>query len=115
MGLLDLFVVASIPVVKVLLLTSTGLFLALDRVDILGDHARNHLNKVVYARKHLDYIFNRLSIGMATSEGNMGNLPLILVPAMCKEKGSPFGPTDVCETYALSYVSLSMAVCMHLH
>ncbi|KAL2907152.1 Protein PIN-LIKES 1 [Bienertia sinuspersici] len=128
MGLLDLFVVASIPVVKVLLLTSTGLFLALDRVDILGDHARNHLNKVVffvfnpslvaanlaktvvYARKHLDYIFNRLSIGMATSEGNMGNLPLILVPAMCKEKGSPFGPTDVCETYALSYVSLSMAI-----
>ncbi|GAY65834.1 hypothetical protein CUMW_244120, partial [Citrus unshiu] len=30
----------------VLLLTALGLFLALDRIDILGDLARQHLNKI---------------------------------------------------------------------
>ncbi|KAJ8438386.1 hypothetical protein Cgig2_006304 [Carnegiea gigantea] len=40
----------------------------------------------------------------------MGNLPIILVPAMCKERGSPFGATEVCEKYGLAYASLSMAL-----
>lgn len=42
--------------------------------------------------------------------GNMGNLPLIIVPAVCRENGSPFGPPDVCQTYGIAYASLSMAV-----
>jgi len=40
----------------------------------------------------------------------MGNLPIILVPAMCKERSSPFGAPEVCEKYGLAYASLSMAV-----
>ncbi|CAN6545588.1 unnamed protein product [Malus baccata var. baccata] len=32
------------------------------------------------------------------------------VPAVCKEKGSPFGAPDVCHMYAMGYASLSMAV-----
>ncbi|PHU17546.1 hypothetical protein BC332_13241 [Capsicum chinense] len=44
MGLLDLFVAASMPVLKVLLVTGLGLILALDRIDLLGDDARKHLN-----------------------------------------------------------------------
>lgn len=35
---------------------------------------------------------------------------LIIVPSICKEKGSPFGAPDVCHTYGLAYASLSMAV-----
>lgn len=46
MGLLDLFVAASMPVLKVLLVTGLGLILALDRIDLLGDDARKHLNNV---------------------------------------------------------------------
>lgn len=42
--------------------------------------------------------------------GNLGNMPLIIIPAVCKEKGSPFGSPDTCQTYGLAYVSLSMAV-----
>jgi len=41
----------------------------------------------------------------------MGNLPVILLPAMCKEKGNPFGAPEVCEKYGLAYASFSMAVC----
>lgn len=37
-------------------------------------------------------------------------MPLIIIPAVCKEKGSPFGSPDTCHTYGLAYVSLSMAV-----
>lgn len=43
--------------------------------------------------------------------GNLGSLPLIIVPAVCKEKGSPFGDPNVCREYAMAYASLSMAVC----
>jgi hypothetical protein len=42
--------------------------------------------------------------------GNLGNIFLIIIPALCKEKGSPFGAPDVCQTYGLAYSSLSLAV-----
>jgi len=42
--------------------------------------------------------------------GNLGNLPIIIVPAVCKQSGSPFGDVNVCYKNALAYASLSMAV-----
>lgn len=53
MGLVDLFIASSIPVLKVLLVTALGSYLALDRVDILGDDARKHLNNVSLQQTHL--------------------------------------------------------------
>lgn len=44
--LLDLFVVALMPVLKVLLITALGSLLAIVQVDILGEEARKHLNNV---------------------------------------------------------------------
>ncbi|KAF8406753.1 hypothetical protein HHK36_008845 [Tetracentron sinense] len=154
MGLLDLFVAASMPVLKVLLVTALGSFLAIDRIDILGDDARKHLNRVVFfvfspalistnlartitfesmlklwfmpfnilvtfilgsalgwiviqltkAPRHL----RGLILGCCAA-GNLGNMLLIIIPAVCKEKGSPFGSPDVCHTYGMAYASLSMA------
>lgn len=46
MGLLDLFIVALMPVLKTLVITAVGLYLAIDRVNILGPVARHHLNNV---------------------------------------------------------------------
>ncbi|CAM8989252.1 unnamed protein product [Rhodiola kirilowii] len=43
-----------------------------------------------------------------SSAGNLGNLLLIIVHAICHEKGSPFG--ENCSTIGLSYASFSMAV-----
>nr|XP_018678695.1 PREDICTED: protein PIN-LIKES 3-like isoform X1 [Musa acuminata subsp. malaccensis] len=155
MGLLKLFVTASVPVLKVLLVTGVGSFLATGQVGILCHEARKHLNNVVF------YVFNpalvstNLSrtitmeslvllwfmpinilltfiIGFAfgwvviqitnapshlkglvlgcCAAGNLGNMLLIIVPAICKERGSPFGASDVCTTYGLAYASLSMAI-----
>jgi hypothetical protein len=42
--------------------------------------------------------------------GNLGNLPLIIVPAVCKQRGNPFGDVDSCHRKGLAYASLSMAV-----
>ncbi|KAL9662544.1 hypothetical protein QQ045_027377 [Rhodiola kirilowii] len=50
-----------------------------------------------------------LIISMSAS-GNLGNLLLIIVHAICREKGSPFGDGEVCRTIGLSYASFSMAI-----
>ena len=46
MELMQLFVTASIPVLKVLLITALGSCLALDRVDVLGEVTRKNVNTV---------------------------------------------------------------------
>ncbi|KAM6576591.1 hypothetical protein CsatB_028428 [Cannabis sativa] len=155
MELLGLFVTASMPVLKVLLLTGLGSYLALDSVNILGKDAIKYLNTIVF------YVFNPALVGSSLANtvtydsmiklwfmpvnvlitfiigsllgwivihftrppqhlrglilgccaaGNLGNLPLIIIPALCKEKGSPFGDSDVCYSYGMAYVSLSMAI-----
>ncbi|KAM7252962.1 hypothetical protein ACFE04_025580 [Oxalis oulophora] len=154
MGLLDLFVASSIPVLKVLLITALGSYLALDSVNILGEEARKHINNVVF------YVFNPALVssnlaGTVTYEsfsklwfmpfnilftfvigslfgwilitiakpapqlrglivgccaaGNLGNIFLVIIPAVCKEKGSPFGSPEACHSYGMAYSSLSMA------
>ncbi|XP_062144986.1 protein PIN-LIKES 3-like [Alnus glutinosa] len=155
MGLLDLFFVASNPVLKVLLLTALGSFLALDRIDILGEDTRKQLNTVVFFVFNPALVSSNLAktvtfksvvllwfmplnvlatflIGSALgwillkitrppqhlkglilgccAAGNMGNLPIIIIPAVCREKGSPFGDPDVCHIYGMAYASLSMAI-----
>jgi hypothetical protein len=43
--------------------------------------------------------------------GNLGNLLLIVVPAICDEDGNPFGnDRSQCHSQGLSYSSLSMAI-----
>nr|GMC76855.1 protein PIN-LIKES 7-like [Ipomoea batatas]GMD12680.1 protein PIN-LIKES 7-like [Ipomoea batatas] len=46
----------------------------------------------------------------ACAAGNLGNLPLIIVPAICAEDASPFGDRATCSSLGLSYVSFSMAL-----
>ncbi|CAM6115021.1 unnamed protein product [Calypogeia fissa] len=42
--------------------------------------------------------------------GNTGNVPLVLVPAICEEDGNPFGRTEACTRDAVAYVSYGMWV-----
>ncbi|KAF5798493.1 putative membrane transport protein [Helianthus annuus] len=155
MGFLDLFRVASMPVLQVLIVTALGSFLALESVNILGESTRRQLNDLVF------FVFNPALVGSklantitfesllslwfmpvnifltfmigsllgwllmmiakpaqhlkglvfgACSAGNLGNMLFIIVPAVCKEKGAPFGESDVCSEYGLAYASLSMAI-----
>lgn len=155
MGLFQLFIAASVPVLNVLLITGVGSFLAAGRVGILCEEARKHMNNVVFfvfnpslvstnlARTvtlenvvlmwfmpiniFLTFLLGSLlgwvvihltkapppSRGLiigCCAAGNLGNMLLIIIPAICKEKGSPFGDPDACHTFGLAYVSLSMAI-----
>ncbi|XVF75688.1 hypothetical protein PTKIN_Ptkin13bG0206700 [Pterospermum kingtungense] len=155
MGLLDLFIVAVMPVLKVILITGVGLFLAMDRINLLGPEARHHLNNIVFYVLGPSLVASNLAetitfqsfvtlwfmpvnilitfvIGSALawlliritktpkhlqgmvigccSAGNMGNLLLIMIPAVCKESNNPFGDSYVCTTHAQAYASLSMAI-----
>ncbi|KAL5061455.1 hypothetical protein RYX36_023192, partial [Vicia faba] len=42
--------------------------------------------------------------------GNLGSLPLIIVPAICKGRSHPFGDVDACYRKGLAFTSLTMAV-----
>lgn len=59
MALLDLLMVALMPVIKVLLVTAVGLFAALDRVNLLGTTAKHNLNNVSKHHKFLSISNNQ--------------------------------------------------------
>ncbi|OMO60861.1 Auxin efflux carrier [Corchorus olitorius] len=61
MGFLDLFAVAVMPVLKVLLVTALGLFLALDGINVLGMEARHYLNNLVFYVFSPSLVFSNLA------------------------------------------------------
>ncbi|XVE87563.1 hypothetical protein DITRI_Ditri18aG0127600 [Diplodiscus trichospermus] len=61
--------------------------------------------KILRPKPHLEGL-----IIATCSAGNLGNLVLIVVPAICNEDGSPFGNRNVCSSVGLSYASFSMAL-----
>ncbi|PWA92509.1 Tubulin beta-8 chain -like protein [Artemisia annua] len=132
---------ASMPILKVLIVTALGSFLALESIDILGQSTSKQLNRLVF------YVFSPALVGSILAKtitlkniismwflpvnilltfiigsalgwalliiirppqhlkglvigscaaGNIGNMMLIIIPAVCKEKASPFGDSDVC-------------------
>ncbi|KAE8684349.1 Auxin efflux carrier family protein isoform 1 [Hibiscus syriacus] len=48
MGFANLFVVALMPVLKVILMTGVGFFIASDRIKLLGSEPNRHLNNIVF-------------------------------------------------------------------
>ncbi|XP_022744893.1 protein PIN-LIKES 3-like [Durio zibethinus] len=155
MELLNLFITSLIPVVKVLLVIAVGLFLATERIDLLGANARHHLNNLVF------YVFFPALIGCSladtitienlatlwfmpvnifisciigsalgwilvkitrtprhlkglviacSSAANLGNMLLIILPAICEQSSSPFGDSSTCSAYGEAYASLSLAI-----
>ncbi|VFQ61480.1 unnamed protein product [Cuscuta campestris] len=152
---MDLLIAASMPVLKVLLVTGLGSILALEHFDLLGEDARKHMNNIVYFVFNPSLVSSNLAnsityesiikmwfmplnifitfvigsiLGCAAvhvtrapqhlrglivgccAAGNLGNMLIIIIPAVCKEKGSPFGDPDICHTSGMGYASLSMAI-----
>ncbi|KAL2522146.1 Auxin efflux carrier family protein [Forsythia ovata] len=155
MEIWELFVVALIPVLETLFIAIVGLFLAVDRVNILCAAARHHLNNLVFyvffpallasglvnsstEISLLSLWFTPVSILLTSiigsalgwilvkvtsaprqlhglvigccAAGNLGNLPVIIIPAICDEKNNPFGDSSTCSINGMTYVSLSMSI-----
>ncbi|WVZ65798.1 hypothetical protein U9M48_015104 [Paspalum notatum var. saurae] len=157
MGFFSFFLVASMPIIQVLLIGLIGAYLASGFSNVLTTSARRDMNKVVFTVFTPSLIFASLAktvtledviswwfmpvniaiifmigsilgwiacnilkppqhfrglIMAFCSAGNLGNLLLIVVPAVCDEDGNPFAKEgrSICRSRALSYSSLSMAL-----
>jgi len=155
MGFWTLFMVATMPVLEVLIVSLLGAVLASGYFNILVAEARKHMNKVVFVvfipslmfaslakavtlEDIISWWFMPINIGLTflfggilgwivvkilkperhleglviatCSAGNLGNLMLIVIPAICNEDGSPFGIPSICSANAISYASFSMAL-----
>ncbi|RLN38944.1 hypothetical protein C2845_PM01G01780 [Panicum miliaceum] len=109
----SLLTVAWLPVLQVLLVGLLGALLASNRLNVLTSDARRNINKIVYMssfHRSSSLAWRALSRSRTSSPGNWGTIPLMIVPAICNEEGSPFGDTNTCNSLGLSYVSLSMAL-----
>lgn len=155
MGFFSLLMVASMPVIQLLLIGSLGAFLASGYSNILSSGIRRDLNRIVFTVFSPSLVFSSLAktvtlqdliswwfmpinIGItfliggtlgwvavkilrparhleglviaSCSAGNLGNLMLMIIPAVCGEAGNPFGDESNCSLRGTSYVSLSMAL-----
>ncbi|KAL6844935.1 hypothetical protein ACP4OV_025594 [Aristida adscensionis] len=156
MGFFSLFLVASMPIIQVLLIGVIGAYLASGYSNVLTTSARRDMNKVVFTvftpclmfaslaktvtlADVISWWFMPINIAITfmiggilgwiacnilkppqhfrgliiafCSSGNLGNLLLIIVPAVCDEDGNPFGKDpSICRSRGLSYSSLSMAL-----
>ncbi|XP_075487165.1 protein PIN-LIKES 7-like isoform X1 [Primulina tabacum] len=155
MGFWSLFMVASMPIVQVLLISVLGAFMATDYLNLLKSDARRSLNKIVFVvftpslafaclaksvrfEDIITWWFMPVNIGITfllgatlawiaskiikpephiqnlvmamCSAGNLGNILLIIIPAICNENGSPFGDQTVCYNIGLSYVTFSLSI-----
>ncbi|KAJ3706840.1 hypothetical protein LUZ61_010545 [Rhynchospora tenuis] len=151
----SLFMVASMPVLQVLIICLLGSFLASSRIKVLTTEALTNMNKLVFAvfapalgfaaivksvtfKDLLSWWFMTVNLGIIVfvgaflgwiavkilrpknhikglivatcATGNFGYLPLMVVPALCNEKGNPFGDSSTCYTNGLAYVSFSTAI-----
>ncbi|KAL6993347.1 Protein PIN-LIKES 7 [Sarracenia purpurea var. burkii] len=61
--------------------------------------------KLLKPKSHLEGL-----IIATCASGNLGNILLIIIPAICSEDGNPFGDHKTCRSVGLSYVSFSMAL-----
>ncbi|OMP06571.1 Auxin efflux carrier [Corchorus olitorius] len=63
------------------------------------------LTKITRTPRHL----HGLVIG-CSSAANVGNMLLIILPALCEEKSSSFAKSSTCSAFAKAYASLSLAI-----
>lgn len=77
MGLLELFIASTIPVIKVLLVTALGSYLALDRINLLGEDARKHLNNVSLCFFH--YVNALFSFCLVKKHFRLQSLHLVIL------------------------------------
>ncbi|KAK4266185.1 hypothetical protein QN277_027145 [Acacia crassicarpa] len=73
---------------------------------IIGSALGWLLIKITRAPPHL----HGLVVLGCCAAGNLGNMPLIILPAICKQRSGPFGDEDVCTKKGMAYSSLSMAL-----
>ncbi|EOY17535.1 Uncharacterized protein TCM_042347 [Theobroma cacao] len=87
-----------------LLLTRATEVCGICHVSVLG-RDRWILVKIARTPRHLQGL-----VIACSSAANLGNMLLIILPAICEETNSPFGDSSTCAAYGEAYASLSLAI-----
>ncbi|XP_068640986.1 protein PIN-LIKES 6-like isoform X2 [Aristolochia californica] len=118
---------AVLPIVKVFTMCFMGFLMATKYVNILQASGRKLLNGLVFTlllpclifsqlgravtlEKMLQWWFIPFNVVLATISGNIGNIPLVLIAALCQDKSNPFGDSEQCNKMGNAYISFGQWV-----
>lgn len=70
-----------------------------------GKSLKKNNNMYVSVFHHV-MVFLALNLNIANSyTGNIGNVPLVLIAALCRDQNNPFGDSNKCSTDGTAYIS----------
>ncbi|KAG2691188.1 hypothetical protein I3843_09G219800 [Carya illinoinensis] len=76
---------------------------------ILGSISGSLIGFVVASLVRPPYPFFKFSV-IQIGIGNIGNVPLVLIAALCRDKSNPFGDSEKCSTDGTAYISFGQWV-----
>lgn len=76
---------------------------------ILGSMSGSLIGFIVASLVRPPYPFFKFSI-IQIGIGNIGNVPLVLIAALCRDKSNPFGDSEKCSTDGTAYISFGQWV-----
>ncbi|KAM7265458.1 hypothetical protein ACFE04_003141 [Oxalis oulophora] len=76
---------------------------------VLGSISGSIIGLIVALIVHPPYPFFKFTI-VQIGIGNIGNVPLVLIAALCRDKNNPFGSSDKCSTDGTAYISFGQWV-----
>ncbi|XWS09536.1 hypothetical protein CRYUN_Cryun40dG0093100 [Craigia yunnanensis] len=76
---------------------------------VLGAISGSLIGFVVVTLVKPPYPYFKFSI-IQIAIGNIGNVPLVLIAALCRDASNPFGDTDTCSTKGTAYISFGQWV-----
>ncbi|KAB2621774.1 hypothetical protein D8674_023956 [Pyrus ussuriensis x Pyrus communis] len=76
---------------------------------VLGSTTGSIIGYIVASLVHPPYPFFKFTI-VQIGIGNIGNVPLVLISALCRDKSNPFGDSTTCKTDGTAYISFGQWV-----
>ncbi|KAM1160018.1 hypothetical protein TB2_032635 [Malus domestica] len=76
---------------------------------VIGSTTGSIIGYIVASLVHPPYPFFKFTI-VQIGIGNIGNVPLVLISALCRDKSNPFGDSTTCKTDGTAYISFGQWV-----
>ncbi|XP_062073074.1 protein PIN-LIKES 6 [Humulus lupulus] len=76
---------------------------------VLGSISGSIIGYIVATVVRPPYPFFKLTV-VQIGIGNIGNVPLVLIAALCRDKSNPFGDSNTCSTTGTAYISFGQWV-----
>ncbi|KAH0995077.1 hypothetical protein GBA52_018941 [Prunus armeniaca] len=112
-SLLGTIKIAVLPIAKVFTVCSLGLLMAskwfIPVNVVLGSTSGSIIGYIVASIVRPPYPFFKFTI-VQIGIGNIGNVPLVLISALCRDKSNPFGDSTTCKTDGTAYISFGQWV-----